>query len=85
VKNAVLAPALLSALVANNAALAQAINQDDVAWINRCISDNRGEGASQEVVRAYCVCMSEKMDTNETRSVTAWERANPGERQACER
>lgn len=65
---------------------AQAMNQDDLRWVNRCISDNRGEaGGTPAIIRAYCVCMNEKMDANETRSVTAWERANPGARQDCER
>lgn len=66
-------------------ALAQ-VSQDDVKWINQCISDNRGEpGGTPAVVRAYCICMNEKMDDNETRSITQWEKANPGARRACER
>jgi len=68
------------------AAMAQSMNADDMRWINRCISDNRGEpGGTPEIVRAYCICMNEKMDSNETRSITAWEKANPGARQACEK
>jgi len=67
-------------------ASAQQMNSDDLKWINQCIQDNRGEpGGTAAIVRAYCVCMNEKMDSNETRSVTQWEKANPGARQACER
>jgi hypothetical protein len=29
--------------------------------------------------------MNEKMDDNETRSITQWERANPAARRDCER
>ena len=68
------------------ASMAQSMNADDMRWINRCISDNRGEaGGTPEIVRAYCICMNEKMDSGETRSITAWEKANPGARQACEK
>lgn len=67
-------------------ALAQSMSQDDVKWINQCISDNRGEaGGTPAIVRAYCICMNEKMDDGETRSITQWERSNPGARRACER
>jgi hypothetical protein len=67
------------------AAFPQAMNADDLKWVNQCIRDNRGEaGATPAVVRAYCICMNEKMDDNETRSITQWEKANPGARRACE-
>jgi hypothetical protein len=68
-----------------NTAFAQAMSQDDLRWVNQCIRDNRGEGASPAVVRAYCICMNEKMDDNETRSITQWEKANPAAMRACER
>jgi hypothetical protein len=29
--------------------------------------------------------MNDKMDETETRSITAWEKANPGARKACEK
>ena len=72
-------------LTTSNMALAQAMNQDDMRWINQCIRDNRGEpGGTPAVVRAYCICMNEKMDSNETRSISQWERSNPGARRDCE-
>lgn len=75
---------LVGFVVSGNAALAQALNADDVKWINQCIADNKG-GASDAVVRKYCICMNEKMDNNETRSITEWEKANPAARRACDR
>ena len=66
-------------------AFAQRMNQDDLKWINQCIDDNRNEGARADVVRKYCVCMNEKMDNNETRSISEWEKANPRTRDACSR
>jgi hypothetical protein len=71
-------------VVSGNALCAQALNADDMKWINQCIADNKG-GASDAVVRKYCICMNEKMDNNETRSITEWEKANPAARRACDR
>ncbi len=77
---------LVAALIAAAPAQAQRMNADDMKWINQCIDDNKSEaGGTPQIVRAYCMCMNEKMDDNETRSVTQWERANPGARRDCER
>ena len=77
---------LMAALTAAVPAHAQRMTADDVKWINQCIDDNRSEaGGTPQIVRAYCMCMNEKMDDNETRSITQWERANPGARRDCER
>ena len=75
---------LLGFAISGDAVFAQALNADDVKWINQCIADNKG-GASDAIIRKYCVCMNEKMDNNETRSITQWEKANPAARQACDR
>ena len=84
-KHAVTVAFLCAAMVAAPAS-AQRTNADDVKWVNQCIDDNRGEaGGTPPILRAYCVCMNEKMDSNETRSITQWEKANPGARRACER
>ena len=73
-------------LIAVGAASAQQMNSDDLKWVNQCINDNKGEaGATPAITRAYCICMNEKMDNNETRSITQWEKANPKARQACEK
>ena len=75
-KPVVLAFAVVGSAVASSAALAQAVNADDVKWINQCITDNKG-GASDAIIRKYCICMNEKMDNNETKSITQWEKAHP--------
>ena len=77
---------LAGSTMASTAVFAQAVTQDDLRWVNQCIRDNRGEaGGTPAVIRAYCVCMNEKMDDNETRSITQWEKSNPAARRACER
>ncbi len=67
-------------------AFAQRMTTDDVKWVNQCIRDNQGEpGATQTIIRAYCVCMEEKMPESETRSVTQWEKSHPAARRDCDR
>jgi hypothetical protein len=84
-KSSVVLAALLFG-VASTAAWAQKMNADDVKWINQCIDDNRGEaGGTPQIVRSYCMCMNEKMDDNETRSITQWEKSHPAARKDCER
>jgi hypothetical protein len=83
-KLAVFALAAVGSVVASTSALAQAMNADDVKWVNQCITDNKA-GASDAIVRKYCICMNEKMDNNETRSITEWEKANPRARAACDK
>lgn len=69
-------------LLSGGAALADA---DDAKWIAQCVRDNKNEGAKAEVVRQYCECMNNKMDSSETRSISQWEKANPKAMQDCER
>lgn len=57
---------------------------DDVKWVDKCIKDNKFEGKSADVVKKYCECMNEKMDDNETQSVTQWEKAHPKEQKECD-
>jgi hypothetical protein len=75
---------LAASVAAGNAVFAQAMNADDVKWINQCITDNKG-GASDAIVRKYCICMNEKMSDNETKSITEWEKTHPRERAACDK
>ena len=58
---------------------------DDKKWIDKCVKDNKDEGAKASVVRAYCACMNEKMDDNETLSISAWEKKNPKAMKECEK
>ena len=71
---------LVAAVVSGRPAMA---GPDDVKWINQCIKDNKDEGTKPEVVKKYCECMNNKMDDNETRSITQWERKNPKARDEC--
>ena len=41
--------------------------------------------ATPEVVAAYCSCMNGKMSSDETLSVTAWEKTHPTEMAACDK
>jgi hypothetical protein len=58
---------------------------DDAAWIKKCVNDNKREGATPEVVAAYCACMNGKMSSDETQSITAWEKTHPAEMAACDK
>jgi hypothetical protein len=55
---------------------------DDAAW---SVSDNKREGATPEVVAAWCSCMNNKMSSDETLSITAWEKSHPAEVAACDK
>lgn len=78
--------ALLATVCLAGPSLAQKMTADDLKWVNQCIDDNRSEaGGTPTIVRAYCVCMNEKMDNNETRSITQWEKSNPAARRDCEK
>lgn len=56
---------------------------DDTKWIAQCMMDNKDEGKSTDVVRKYCECMNDKMSSNETQSVTQWEKSHPTEEKEC--
>jgi hypothetical protein len=73
---------LFVSLLGSGVAMADA---DDTKWIAQCIKDNKNEGAKEEVVYKYCECMNNKMDSNETRSISQWEKANPKAMQDCEK
>ena len=57
----------------------------DLKWIARCLEDNAEAKVATEVVVRYCTCMTNKMDRNESRSVTQWEKTHPQERAECDR
>jgi hypothetical protein len=63
---------------------AHAATTDDVKWINQCVADNKGD-AKPEVVLKYCTCMNNKMDNNESQSITQWEKTHVVERKACDK
>jgi hypothetical protein len=72
------------AVLSSSSAFAQKVNADDLKWVNKCIDDNKG-GAEASIIRKYCICMNEKMDDNETQSISTWEKSHPTERVACDK
>lgn len=82
VKKSIIKWIAIAAVMASGQAFAAA---DDDAWIAKCVKDNAKEGAKDEVVEKYCICMNGKMDANETKSITEWEKTHPDEMKACEK
>ena len=78
-----LALVIATAVLTSFAAPVPAQTADDAAWIKRCVSDNKDEGQAETVVAAYCSCMNNKMSSTETLSISAWEKKNPAEQEAC--
>ena len=58
-------------------------DSDDIKWIGQCVSDNKDEGQTPQVITSYCTCMNNKMSSNETRSITQWEKSHKREMEAC--
>src|SRR5262249_52275397 len=58
---------------------------DDAKWIAQCVSDNKNAKVPVEVITKYCTCMNNKMDDNETQSITQWEKTHKAEREACDK
>jgi hypothetical protein len=56
---------------------------DDQKWVRHCVSDNRDEGQTAYVVETYCTCMTDKMPSSATQSVSAWEKTHFEEQEAC--
>jgi hypothetical protein len=80
----IVAAVAIAAAMLGSSAYAQKMNSDDLKWVNKCIDDNKG-GASGEIIRKYCMCMNEKMEDNETQSISTWEKSHPKERAACDK
>jgi hypothetical protein len=59
-------------------------DSDDTKWVAQCLTDNKDEKASVEVITKYCTCMNNKMSSNETQSITQWEKTHVAERKACD-
>ena len=79
-KSVAFALLLAASMFASAAALADA---DDAKWVSQCVSDNKDEKASVEVITKYCTCMNGKMSSNETQSITQWEKTHVAEQEAC--
>jgi hypothetical protein len=73
-----LAAATLLAGVALGAP-AYAATSDDAKWVAKCVSDNAGaKNVTVQIIAAYCTCMNDQMDDNETLSISAWEKTGKG-------
>jgi hypothetical protein len=83
VKSGVFALVLVGFVMGTGAALAS--SADDAKWIAQCQADNKDEKASPEVIKAYCTCMTAKMDENETKTVTQWEKTHKTEEAQCDK
>ncbi len=84
-KSNLLVAAILCGLASASAPSAAHADADDAAWIKKCVGDNKREGATAEVVAAYCSCMNGKMSSDETKSITAWEKTHPDDMAACDK
>ncbi len=73
---------LLGSLMASSIAYADA---NELRWIAKCLQDNATANVATGVVIKYCTCMTDKMDKQETQSVTQWEKTHPTERADCDR
>ena len=58
---------------------------DDVKWIAQCLKDNQDAKVEVSIIQKYCTCMNNKMSSNETQSITQWEKTHPAERKACDK
>ncbi|MDO8877825.1 MAG: hypothetical protein Q8M24_16810 [Pseudolabrys sp.] len=58
---------------------------DDVKWIAQCMKDNQEAKVEASVIQKYCSCMNNKMSSNESQSITQWEKTHPAERAACDK
>jgi hypothetical protein len=81
-KNSIFALAFVGSLFVSSAAMADA---DDVKWVAQCLKDNKDASVAVEIVTKYCTCMNNKMSSDETQSISTWEKSHPTERTACDK
>ena len=60
-------------------------DSDDVKWIAQCMKDKQDAKVVASVIQKYCSCMNNKMSSNETQSITQWEKTHATEREACDK
>jgi hypothetical protein len=80
--NLIIAASLVAVL---GTSLPARASSDDAKWIKQCVDDNKDQGAKAEVIAAYCSCMNGKMSSNETQSISEWEKTHDAERKACDK
>jgi hypothetical protein len=74
--------AFLSCATVSGAAYA---GPDDVKWVAQCLKDNADAKVDVGVIQKYCACMNNKMDDNETQSISQWEKTHVTEQKACDK
>jgi len=82
-RSGVFALVLAGVVMSTGTAFANAA--DDAKWIAQCQADNKDEKASPDVIKKYCTCMTNKMDDNETKTVTQWEKTHKTEEAQCDK
>lgn len=60
-------------------------DSDDVKWIAQCLKDNQDAKVDASIIQKYCSCMNNKMSSNETQSISQWEKTHVAERAACDK
>jgi hypothetical protein len=60
-------------------------DSDDVKWVAQCLKDNQEAKVDASIIQKYCSCMNDKMSSNETQSISQWEKTHVAERQACDK
>lgn len=60
-------------------------DSDDVKWIAQCLKDNQDAKVDAAVIQKYCSCMNDKMSSDETQSISEWEKTHATEREACDK
>lgn len=76
---------LVSAIVFMGLTGSSRADSDDVKWIAQCLKDNQSAKVDVSVIQKYCACMNNKMSSNETQSITQWEKTHATEREACDK
>ena len=65
-------------------ASAAKLSAADKAWIEKCVSDRKGEKIEPVALRKYCGCMHEVVEDNAPfESITALERTFPPAHRVC--
>lgn len=80
-----IAASLIVCFAVAGATRAARADADDVKWIAQCMKDNQDAKVDAAVIQKYCSCMNNKMSSNETQSITQWEKTHVAERQACDK
>ncbi|MBS0245716.1 MAG: hypothetical protein JSR61_03780 [Proteobacteria bacterium] len=82
-RHAILALAAVATFAAVLSSGPARADSDDIKWIGQCVTDNKDEGQTAQVIMSYCTCMNNKMSSSETRTITQWEKTHKREMEAC--